>query len=412
MTNPNRRIFLEAFALGAGALATSQATAAPGDGHAAGYDVAPSGEFLKTIPRKTGDAVTFTASLDKGPIKATSGGWAREITTRGLPIATDIAGAHLFINAGGSREMHWHNSAEWAYVVDGHCQVTVVDPEGVAEIVNLGPGDLWYFPKGHSHAIQTLGATPCHAILAFDDGLYSEHGTFGISDLMSRYDAQIWSQAFGVPADAFGRDPAAETYIMQGDVLPLDGPQARAARELDHSRTHRFALMAQKPRISTAGGTLRIASSKEFPMSTTITGIVLTLKPGAMHEPHWHPNANEWHYVLKGKTRVTLFAPDKRVATAELSAGDCAYIPRNAGHSIQNIGSDEAQIIAVLDSGVFQEITLSDWIAKAPRHLLANNFGVPEASLASFVRKKMVIVPAVAPDSLPRQPRRLLPGVG
>ena len=53
--------------------------------------------------------------LDNGPIKATSGGWAREVTTCGLPIATDIASAHLFVNAGGAREMHWHDSAEWAY---------------------------------------------------------------------------------------------------------------------------------------------------------------------------------------------------------------------------------------------------------------------------------------------------------
>lgn len=62
----------------------------------------------RPFPRKSGDPVTFTAALDKGPIKATSGGWAREITARGLPIATDIAGAHLFMNAGGAREMHWH----------------------------------------------------------------------------------------------------------------------------------------------------------------------------------------------------------------------------------------------------------------------------------------------------------------
>lgn len=397
MTNPSRRIFLEVFALGAGTLAASQAGAAPFDGHAAGYDVAPSSEFLKTIPRKTGDPVTFTASLDKGPLKATSGGWAREITARGLPIATDIAGAHLFMNAGGSREMHWHNSAEWAYVVDGHCQVTVVDPDGLAEVVNLGPGDLWYFPKGHSHAIQTLGAVPCHAILAFDDGLYSEHGTFGLSDWMSRYDPQALSQAFGVSADLLGQIPKAETYIMQGEVLQLDGPQARTARELDRSRTHRFALMAQKPRVSTPGGTLHVASSKEFPMSTTLTGIVLKLKRGALHEPHWHPDANEWHYVLKGRTRVTLFAPDKRVATAELGPGECAYIPRNAGHSIQSIGSEDAEVVGVLDSPVYRESSLSDWLAKAPRHLLANNLGLPEKAVASFNKKRMVIAAATTP---------------
>jgi oxalate decarboxylase len=205
MFEANRRIFLQSIAVGAGTLAASQSLAVGKDGHAAGYDVSAASEYQKTVPRKSGDPVSFTAALDGGPIKATSGGWAREITTRGLPIATDIAGAHLFVNAGGAREMHWHNSAEWAYVVDGHCQVTVVDPEGQLEVVNLGPGDLWYFPKGHSHAIQTLGPTPCHAILAFDDGLYSEHGTFGISDWMSRYDAPTLSQALGVPAEAFLR---------------------------------------------------------------------------------------------------------------------------------------------------------------------------------------------------------------
>jgi oxalate decarboxylase len=387
MFEANRRFFLQSCAIGAGTLASSQSFAATSDGHAAGYDVSAASEFLKTIPRKSGDPVVFTASLDKAAIKATSGGWAREITMRGLPIASEIAGAHLYINAGGAREMHWHNSAEWAYIVDGHCQVTVVDPEGPAEVVNLAPGDLWYFPKGHSHAIQTLGPAACHAILAFDDGLYSEHGTFGISDWMSRYDPQVLSQAFGVSAEAFAQIPKAETYIMQGEVLPLDGPQARAAHELDRARSHRFPLMAQKPRVSSAGGAFYVASSKEFPMSSTMSGMVLKLKRGAMHEPHWHADANEWHYVLKGRTRVTLFAPDKRVAVSELSSGDCAYIPRNCGHSIQNIGTEDAEIVGVLDSGTYHESSLSDWLAKAPRHLLANNFGIPEQAVANFSRK-------------------------
>ncbi|WP_426424962.1 cupin domain-containing protein [Bradyrhizobium genosp. A] len=394
MFKSSRRFFIQSVAFGAGVLgATKSAFAAP-DGHAAGYDVAPASEFLKTIPRKSGDPMVFTTSLDKGPIKATSGGWAREVTARTLPLATGIAGAHLFVNAGGAREMHWHNSAEWAYVVDGHCQVTVVDPEGQLEVVNLAPGDLWFFPKGHSHAIQTLGPAPCHAILAFDDGLYSEHGTFGISDWMSRYDAPTLSQALGVSTETFSPDPKAETYIMQGEVLALDGPQAKVARALDRDRTHRFALMSQKPRVSTAGGQLYVASAKEFPVSSTMTGIVLKLKSGAMHEPHWHTDANEWHYVLKGRTRVTLFAFDKRVAVAELSAGECAYIPANCGHSIQNIGQEDAEVIGALDSGTYHESSLGNWLAKAPRHLLANNFGVSDAAVANFGRKRMIVAAA------------------
>src|SRR5882762_6161078 len=95
MFEADRRIFLQSFAIGAATFAGSQAFAATPDGHAAGYDVSPASDYLKTIPRKPGDPIVFTASLDKGPIKATSGGWARDVTTRGLPIATDIAGRRL-----------------------------------------------------------------------------------------------------------------------------------------------------------------------------------------------------------------------------------------------------------------------------------------------------------------------------
>src|SRR3954470_15969810 len=116
MSYTDRRTFLGGL-VGAASIATTATAAATGrDGHAVGYDVAPSADHLSVIPRRTGDAMKFTASLDSGPIKATSGGWARDVTTRTLPIATGIAGAHLYLNAGGIREMHWHDSAEWAYI--------------------------------------------------------------------------------------------------------------------------------------------------------------------------------------------------------------------------------------------------------------------------------------------------------
>jgi len=394
MTDTNRRAFLGGLAFAASTIAATHALATGNDGHAAGYDVAPASDSVALIPRRTGDPVIFTASLDRSPIKATSGGWARDITTKALPIATDIAGAHLYLNPGGVREMHWHNSAEWAYILAGHCQVTVVDPEGETEVANYAPGDLWYFPKGHAHAIQTLGTEPCHAILAFDDGLYAEHGTFGLSDWMSRLDAGMLSQALGLPNDVAAKLPTAEVYIKQGAVMARSSPQARAVEVLEHRRTHRYRLMANRPRVASSGGTIHVASAREYPISTTITGVITRLKPGATHAPHWHPNANEWHYVARGRTRVTLFASDKRMAVAELGVGDCAYLPKGCGHTIQNIGSDECEIVGALDSGSYAEALLSDWIAKVPRQLLANNLGLPEAAFASLTERRSAIVAA------------------
>jgi oxalate decarboxylase len=394
MTKANRRVFLGGLAFAAGGLAATRSRARGNDGHAAGYDVSGATDYAPLIPRRAGDPVTFTAALDKGALKATSGGWARDITTKGLPIATDIAGAHLYLNPGGVREMHWHNSAEWAYILAGHCQVTVVDPKGETEVANYAPGDLWYFPRGHAHAIQTLGSEPCHAVLAFDDGLYGEHGTFGLSDWISRLDPAQLSQVLGLPKDVVTKIPAAEVYIKQGAVIPRDSTEANAVQVLDRRRTHRYRLMAQEPRVSAPGGTIHVASAKEYPISATITGIVTRLKAGAMHAPHWHPDANEWHYVAKGRTRVTLFAADKRMATAELSPGDCAYIPRGCGHFVQNIGADECEIVGALDNGSYSEGTLADWFARVPRQLLANNLGLPAEVFAATNQKNTVIVSA------------------
>jgi oxalate decarboxylase len=394
MPDTNRRIFLGALALGAGGLASAQSPASPADGHAAGYDVAPASNYLPLIPRKSGDSLKFTAALDKGPLKATSGGWARDTTTRQLPIATDIAGAHLFINPGGAREMHWHNSAEWAFVLGGQCQVTVVDAAGEVEVVNLAAGDLWYFPRAHSHAIQTLGTEPCHAVLAFDDGLYGEHGTFGISDWMSRFDTADLAQAYGVDEAWLANIPKGETYIMQGPVIPLDGAQARSVRVLDHARSHRFRLLAQKPRESSPGGTIHVASAHEFPIATTLTTMLLRLKRGAMHQPHWHANASEWHYVVKGRTKITLFGTNKMMAVAELGPGDSAYIPRGCGHLVKNVGDAECEIVGVLNAPEYQESNLWDWVAKAPRHLLANNFGMHEDHVPHFAGRRPTILAA------------------
>jgi oxalate decarboxylase len=233
---------------------------------------------------------------------------------------------------------------------------------------------------------------PCHAILAFDDGLYGEHGTFGLSDWISRLDSGPLIQILGLPRDVVVKIPSAEVYIKQGDVIGLDSAEARAVQVLRRKRTHRHRLMAKEPLVDTPHGTIHVASAKEYPISTAMTGMVTKLKPGAIHAPHWHPDANEWHYVAKGRTRVTLFATDKRIGTAELSPGDCAYIPRGCGHFVQNISADECEIVGVLDSGVYSQSALTEWVARAPHQLLANNLGLPIHAFANARRTTSAII--------------------
>lgn len=398
MVSIPRRGFVGTLAMGATTLATARADAegqaGVQDGHALGRDAAPFANGAALLPRKPGEAPGFTASLDRAPLKATSGGWARELTARQLPIATGIAVAHLFLNPGGAREMHWHDAAEWAYVMEGRAQATVADPDGTIEVFNVGPGDLWYFPRGCPHAIQTVGSDPCHALLAFGDGLYSDHGTFGFSDVMSRIDAAALAQGFGVhPSDLAGL-PKGETYIMQGEVIAVDSREAMAEQPREPTRSRRFGLLAASPAVTSAGGTIHVASSAEFPASAAMSGLLIRLRPGAMQELHWHPDANEMHYVVSGRVRVTMFGPDKHLGLAEIGPGDCAYVPRNAGHMIQNSGPETVEILAVHDAPVLSAATLSDWVAQAPSHLPANNLGLTPDRLP-VIRTKRPIADAV-----------------
>ncbi|MBY0548494.1 MAG: cupin domain-containing protein, partial [Candidatus Obscuribacterales bacterium] len=88
--------------------------------------------------------------LGKMPMKAYEGGKSNEATAVDFPISKGLAGVNMFLKPGGLRELHWHaNAAEWSYVVAGHCRVTVIDPQGRSEIKDFGPGDVWYFPRGH-----------------------------------------------------------------------------------------------------------------------------------------------------------------------------------------------------------------------------------------------------------------------
>jgi len=337
-------------------------------------------------PKDVAEMPAFVRSLDGSKPKVTCGGWAKESTEHQLPIMKGLAGVHMFLNPGGSRELHWHAiAAEWAYVIDGHCQTVVLDPSGQTEVNNYGPGDLWFFPKGHGHSIQTIGAKPCHFILSFDNGALSEHGTFSITDWVDVSPKSMLAKNFGLTEAAFDSFPKGETYIQSGPIL-----EAALAKDAPWPResTHKFALLHdERSRRDFDGGTFNLATVDEWPISTTMSGGLMVIKPGKMKELHWNPNADEFHFYLKGRGQIAIFGSGGRGKASDVKAGDSAYIPAGYGHAILNTGDEDLEIIQTWNAGKFQEITLKRWVETAPRYLAANNFtGVPEATLDAIQR--------------------------
>lgn len=375
MADLTRRDVLGAAVVTAGAAAVdaAQANAAPA-----------AGQERPALP-------AFRFPLEAQKARVEDGGTAREASVAQFPVSKAIAGVSMRLQPGGLRELHWHaNAAEWAYVIRGRCRVTVYDPEGRSETADFGPGDVWYFPRGHGHSIQGLGPDECHFILVFDNGSFSEFATFSITDWLAHTPVATLAKDLGVPVAALKGLPRREAYIVKGAVPPALPASPAPGSQHAPRLTHRYALEAQEPRAF-GGGTVRIVSAHEFPISTTMTGALMTLEAKALRELHWHPNADEWQYYIAGRARMTVFASGGRAQTVDFGPGDVGYVPQGYGHYIENIGDAACRMLLVFNSGEYQEIGLSGWLASNPPRLVAANLGLPESVVAKFPRRNQFI---------------------
>ena len=378
MSEFSRRDMLSAAAAG-GMIAAATTT----DGLAEGQP-----PFGPTPPVLAGAQLpSFRFQLGAVAPKSWNGGWAKEATVAEFPVSEKLAGVLMSLNPGGLRELHWHaNAAEWAYVIKGQCRVTTINPQGQSQIADFAAGDVWYFPRGFGHSIQGIGAEDCLFVLVFDNGYFSEFGTFSISDWVGHTPPEVLAKNFGVPASTFANFPKREVYIAKGPVPPPLPADPAPGTINPGTLTHRYRLLAQRP-DTYPGGTNRLVSQREFPISTTITGALMRIKPGGMRELHWHPNADEWQYYIGGRARMSVFGSHGRVRLEEFNAGDVGYVPQGYGHYIENAGSEDLELLIVLNNGTYESISLANWIGANPHLLLATNFEVPESTFKDFLTR-------------------------
>jgi oxalate decarboxylase len=393
MSSLPRRDFLTgaaAFAAGVTATLAGSRRAKAGD---------PS--FMNNVPDSlvsSDELPTFKFALEKSKGKVIGNSYGKEATVEQLPISKGIAGVSMRLEPGAMRELHWHaTAAEWAFVIEGRVRTTVIDPQGNAETSDFGPGDVWFFPRGHGHMLECLGNKPCHFILIFDNGYFSEFGTFSITDWIGHTPKALLAKNFGLPESAFVGFPKDEAYFARGAVPPESQSVPLQGRKLP-PQTHKYELLEQTPHALYKGGREWRVDSSRFPISKTITGVVLDLEPGALRELHWHPNADEWQYLIEGNISVTMFGSHGRYRIETLEKGDVAYIPQGYGHSIENVGTKPCRVLIGFNTGDYEAIDLSQWIAGNPTDVLATNFGKPTALFEKFPRKDVFIASSLGPN--------------
>lgn len=339
----------------------------------------------------------FWSSFNISPRRLQHGGWAREVTQADFAISDEISGVNMYLAPGGVRELHWHQTAEWAVMTRGRCRVTTLDRQGRPSIEDVEAGDIWYFPAGLPHSLQGLGPTGAEFVIAFDDGEQSESNTLPLTDWLAHTPPDVLAKNFGVPLEAFKDIPLHNLWIFQADE-PGDLEADRLAAKVVEGAEAVIFRLSRSPAIKrNSGGSIQYADSSNFPIARTIATALVTIEPGGMREMHWHPNADEWQYYLRGKARMTVFNTGPKATTTDFRAGDVGVIRRNFGHYIENTGNEVLQFIELFRSDRYEEVSLANWLSRLPPQLVAQHLNIDPEVLASFPDGTQGIVPLREP---------------
>ncbi|KAH7884814.1 putative oxalate decarboxylase/oxidase [Phlebopus sp. FC_14] len=356
-------------------------------------------DFLAPPTTDNGDVANIKWPMGLSHNRLQTGGWARQQNNEVLPIATAMAGVNMRLVPGAIRELHWHKTAEWAYVIKGGVQVTAVNPDGQNYISTIGTGDLWYFPAGIPHSLQATADDPDGAefLLVFDEGDFSEDATFLVShhyinpdDWLAHIPKEVIAKNFQTDISAFNTIPSKELYIFPA-IPPPDDEQVPQSPQGTVPNPFTYSL-SKVPVTSLSGGAIKIVDSTVFTVSKTIAAAEVTIEPGAMRELHWHPTQDEWDFFLEGTARITLFASSSKARTFDFQAGDVAYIPASFGHYAENIGNTTLKLLEITKTDKYQDISLAQWLALTPPELVKAHLGLSDETIAAMNKTKQIVV--------------------
>jgi oxalate decarboxylase len=338
----------------------------------------------------------YWASFNLAPKRIQNGGWARQITQDDFKISTTIAGVNMRLGPGGVRELHWHQQAEWAVMTYGNCRVTILDAMGRPQVADVKQGDLWYFPAGFPHSLQGLEPDGCEFVIAFDNGDSSEFNTLLVTDWIAHTPPEVLAKNFGQPVEAFKNIPLHNRWIYQSKSTAPSLPVVAAEMTAVAGKPPNpfvFRLGDMQPNRETKSGSVRIADSTNFLVSKTIAASMVTIKPSGMREMHWHPNADEWLYILKGAGRATVFNTGPAAITTNFHAGDIGYVKKALGHYLENTSDGDLVYMEVFRADRFEEVSLSDWLAHSPVGMVAETLNLDSSVVKQFPRNRPDIVP-------------------
>ena len=335
MSDPQRREFLAAAAAIASLATLGGAPPA----------IAGDPSFMNNVPDPAlsgKELPTFKFALEKSDGKVIGNSYGKEATVKQLPISKGIAGVSMRLEPGAMRELHWHaTAAEWAFVIEGRVRTTVIDPAGFAETNDFEPGRrLVLPPRARPHAaVPGRQAVPLHPDLRQRLLLRVRHVQHHRLD--RPHPKAAAGQELRLARVGLRRLPEGRGLLCPRQAAARSSRRCRCRAGSCRRRRTSTACWRSRRTASIKGGREWRVDSSRFPISKTVTGVVLDLDRAGCASCTGTRTPTSGSTSSRARSASPCSARTAGSGPRQLEQGDVGYIPQGYGHSIENVGEQD-----------------------------------------------------------------------
>ena len=181
---------------------------------------------------------------------------------------------------------------------------------------------------------------------------------------------------------------------MPDDAAKFGDPRLPA--ETITTKSHLFHL-GDSPANRYDGGWFWQADEDNFPIlkGQQASFVSLTLYPGGIREPHWHPSAWEINIVTSGVAAWVVVDGNGNHESFDQHVGDVVFAPQGSFHYFENRGPADMKIVIIQNTSTPESkdnVGIGESLSQLPPRVLSAVFGVPEETFKPFKKFDKAIV--------------------
>jgi len=330
----------------------------------------------------------FFFSLDS--IKAqysSDGGSITCVTSKEAPGFVNISFVSLKLKSKGFLEPIWHpNAHKIGHCLQGRALVSIRNPAGV-DTFTVEKGDVFFIQQGYIHTIQNISTDEIIINFALN---HTDPEIMRFANAIYSLSDNVFGATFNSASSEFLSGLKKTKNQDMIGILPSMKPSSESIPS-----EFKFNVDNSSKPVQTKGGFLQLAVKANLPALDGLGILRFGLNVKGNVEPHWHTNAGELVYIVKGKTRITVLDPAGNVEVLEVNGGQGAFAPASHFHNIENIGAEEVEVIAYFTHASPDYIGIGEVAGSYSNELLAATFNVASNYFDAFKKpeKPLIIVP-------------------